>query len=84
MIGAGMSTGISPFALLWPTFALVALILAVWLALVVKRLRHVKANPPTRNLANLFEMPVLYFALVPPCSCSGRSRPRSSRSPGST
>ena len=65
MIGAGMSTGISPFALLWPTFALVALILAVWLALVVKRLRHVKANPPTRNLANLFEMPVLYFALVP-------------------
>ena len=86
MIGPGMGAGISPFALLWPTFALVALILAVWLALVVKRLRYVKANPPNRetfasgdamrryfapvetpanNLANLFEMPVLYFALVP-------------------
>ena len=78
--------GYSPFALLWPTFALVALVFVVWLTLVVKRLGHIKRNPPTRetfasgdaaqryfepvalpanNLANLFEMPVLYFALVP-------------------
>ncbi|HEX8383679.1 MAG TPA: MAPEG family protein [Sphingomonas sp.] len=78
--------GTSPFALLWPTFALVALIMGVWLTLMVRRLRHVKKNPPTRetfasgdaarryfepvetpadNLANLFEMPVLFFALVP-------------------
>lgn len=76
----------SPFALLWPTFALVALVLAVWFTLLIQRMRHIKANPPTResfatgeaarryfqpvempanNLANLFEMPVLYFALVP-------------------
>jgi hypothetical protein len=81
-----MGTNGSPFALLWPTFALVALIFAVWLALVVKRLGHIKRNPPTKetfasgdaasryfepvalpanNLTNLFEMPVLYFALVP-------------------
>lgn len=38
----------SPFALLWPTFALVALILIVWSALAVRRVRHVRANPPTR------------------------------------
>lgn len=79
-------SAMSPFALLWPTFALVALILGVWSALLFRRLRHIRANPPGRedlaggeaarryfapvempanNLANLFEMPVLYFALVP-------------------
>lgn len=76
----------SPFALLWPTFALVALILGVWFTLFIQRMRHLKRTPPSRadfetgaaarryfepvempanNLANLFEMPVLFFALVP-------------------
>ena len=75
-----------PFAILWPTFALVALILVVWVTLVVKRIGHMRATPPgaddfasgdaalryfrpvelpANNLANLFELPVLYFALVP-------------------
>ncbi|MGN6620036.1 MAG: MAPEG family protein [Sphingomonas sp.] len=75
-----------PFAILWPTFALVALIFVVWLVLFVQRFAHLKRNPPSdsdlasgesakryfgpvempaNNLANLFEMPVLYFALVP-------------------
>ncbi|WP_375428314.1 MAPEG family protein [uncultured Sphingomonas sp.] len=78
--------GLSPFALLWPTFALVAVIMAVWATLFVRRMRHIGRNPPkaedfatgeaasryfqpvempANNLANLFEMPVLYFALVP-------------------
>ena len=73
-------------AILWPTFALVALVFAVWLTLFVQRLGHIRRNPPGpddfttgdaamryfrpvempgNNLANLFEMPVLYFALVP-------------------
>ncbi|KQS01337.1 hypothetical protein ASG11_16760 [Sphingomonas sp. Leaf357] len=73
-------------AILWPTFALVALVFAVWFTLFVQRTRHMKRNPPSgsdfasgeaalryfrpvempaNNLANLFEMPVLYFALVP-------------------
>lgn len=72
--------------IIWPTFALVALILVVWATLAVTRMRHIRRNPPRRedfvsaeaarryfqpvempanNLANLFEMPVLYFALVP-------------------
>ncbi len=72
--------------ILWPTFAMVALVLVVWCAMVVQRLRHLKNNPPatadmatasatTRyfevaesasgNLRNLFEMPVLFFAIVP-------------------
>jgi hypothetical protein len=72
--------------ILWPTFALVALIFVVWLTLFVQRIRHIKRNPPraedfatgtgatryfepvempANNLRNLFEMPVLYFALVP-------------------
>ena len=72
--------------ILWPTFALVALIFAVWFLLFMARFRHMRRNPPTaesfadgeaamryfrpvempaNNLANLFEMPVLYFALVP-------------------
>ena len=75
-----------PFAILWPTFALVALIFVVWVVLVVSRLGHIKRNPPTAesfasgnaardyftpvempaaNLANLFELPVLFLALVP-------------------
>ncbi len=73
-------------AILWPTFALVALIFAVWFTMFVQRLALMKRVPPTRdsfttgtsarayfepvempanNFANLFEMPVLYFALVP-------------------
>lgn len=73
-------------AILWPTFALVALIFAVWITLFVQRFGHIRRNPPTardfadgeaamryfrpvempaNNLANLFEMPVLYFGLVP-------------------
>ena len=76
----------SPFSLLWPTFALVALIFVVWAAMLVQRFAHMRRNPPERgdplsgaaaksyfgqadmpanNLANLFELPVLYFALVP-------------------
>ena len=72
--------------ILWPTFALVALVFVVWFTLVLQRFRHMKRNPPAaadfadgesalryfrpvempaNNLANLFEMPVLYFALVP-------------------
>ncbi len=73
-------------AILWPTFALVALIFAVWVQVPLRRVAFIKANPPRRetfasgaaardyfapvdlpanNLANLFEMPVLFFALVP-------------------
>jgi hypothetical protein len=72
--------------ILWPTFALVALIFIVWFTLFVARFRHIRRNPPcaadfatgeaamryfepvempANNLRNLFEMPVLYFALVP-------------------
>ena len=75
-----------PFAILWPTFALVLLIFVVWCVLFVQRFRHMRRNPPTEadlatgdgalryfqpvemaanNLRNLFEMPVLYLALVP-------------------
>ncbi len=75
-----------PFAILWPTFAMVALVFIVWVTLVVQRLGHLKRNPPTaetfadgpsalayfrpvempaNNLANLFEMPVLFLALLP-------------------
>jgi hypothetical protein len=73
-------------AILWPTFALVALIFAVVIAMASKRFAYMKTTPPRRenfissasqkayfapvdspasNLANLFEMPVLFFALVP-------------------
>lgn len=76
----------SPFALLWPVFALVALVFAVWVTLFVQRIGHMRREPPDRddlatgdaarryfapvempanNLANLFELPVLFFALVP-------------------
>jgi hypothetical protein len=72
--------------ILWPTFALVALVFAVWFTMFVQRTRHMARTPPgegdfadaeaamryfrpvampANNLANLFEMPVLYFALVP-------------------
>ncbi len=81
-------------AILWPSFALVAVIFAVWLTLFVQRFGHMRAHPPTRedfahsaaamryfrpvempanNLANLFEMPVLYFALVPLLLVSGHA-----------
>jgi hypothetical protein len=73
-------------AILWPTFVLVALIYGVWFFMFVKRVGHMRRNPPAaadfadgeaamryfrpvempaNNLRNLFEMPVLYFALVP-------------------
>ena len=72
--------------ILWPTFALVALVMIVWFTLFFQRFGHMRRNPPSakdfasgasamdyfrpvempaNNLANLFEMPVLYFALVP-------------------
>lgn len=72
--------------ILWPSFALVALIFVVWFTLFVQRMAHIRRNPPkpddfatgaaamryfepvempANNLRNLFEMPVLYFALVP-------------------
>ena len=75
-----------PFGILWPTFALVALIFVVLIVLVIQRFGHVRRHPPreadladsesinryfspiepsSNNLKNLFEMPVLYFALVP-------------------
>ena len=75
-----------PFAILWPTFALVALIVLIWFWLVFARMGHIRRNPPkaedfasgenalryfqpvempSNNFSNLFEMPVLYFALVP-------------------
>lgn len=73
-------------AILWPTFALVALMFIVYLMMFVKRFGHIRANPPrdadlatgeaalryfepvempANNYRNLFEMPGLYFALVP-------------------
>ncbi len=73
-------------AILWPTFALVALAFLVSLTLVRARIGHMRRHRPrmadltdgeamrayfrpverpAANLANLFEMPVLYFALVP-------------------
>ena len=72
--------------IIWPTFAMVALVFAVWMTMFVQRARHMKATPPraedfatgdasrryftpvempANNLVNLFELPVLYFALVP-------------------
>ncbi|MEP7211328.1 MAG: MAPEG family protein [Alphaproteobacteria bacterium] len=75
-----------PFAILWPTFVLVALIYAVWFVMYVQRFALMKRTPPTAddfatmdggrryfapvempaaNFTNLFEMPVLFFALVP-------------------
>jgi hypothetical protein len=73
-------------AILWPTFALVALIFLVGITLLQARIGHMRrqrpraadladgdatrayfrpVERPAANLANLFEMPVLYFALVP-------------------
>lgn len=73
-------------SILWPTFALAALAFAMFLMMFVKRLGHIRANPPgaedlasgeaamryfapvempANNYRNLFEMPVLFFALVP-------------------
>ncbi|MES2444226.1 MAG: MAPEG family protein [Pseudomonadota bacterium] len=75
-----------PLSILWPTFALVALIIVIWWWLFLARMGHIRRNPPRRedfatgedalryfqpvempanNYRNLFEMPVLYFALVP-------------------
>jgi len=77
---------VQPLGILWPTFALVALIFTVWFILFVQSIGHMRRNPPraediatgeaamryftpvempANNLRNLFEMPVLYFALVP-------------------
>ncbi|MFD1035342.1 MAPEG family protein [Sphingomonas hankookensis] len=73
-------------AILWPTFALVALVFLVSLTLMRARIGHMRRHRPqaadladgdamrayfrpverpAANLANLFEMPVLYFVLVP-------------------
>lgn len=73
-------------SILWPTFAMAALAFAMFLMMFVKRLGHIRANPPAaddlasgeaamryftpvempaNNYRNLFEMPVLFFALVP-------------------
>jgi len=73
-------------AILWPTFALVALIFIVSVTLLRARVAHMRRQPPrahdfadteasrayfrsverpAANLANLFELPVLYLALVP-------------------
>lgn len=73
-------------AILWPTFAMVALIFGVWFVLYVQRFALMKRQPPTaedfasgeaakryfqpaempaNNFINLFEMPVLFLALVP-------------------
>lgn len=75
-----------PFAILWPTFAMVLLIFVVWFVMYVQRFGHMRRTPPSdadfatgaaalryfapvemaaNNLRNLFEMPVLFFALVP-------------------
>ncbi len=75
-----------PIDILWPTFALVAWIYAIWFLMYVQRFALMRRTPPTlddfatmeagrryfspvempaANLINLFEMPVLYFALVP-------------------
>ena len=75
-----------PIALLWPSFAMVALIFVVWITLFAQRINLIRRQPPgpedfattaaaaryfepaemaANNLRNLFEMPVLYFALVP-------------------
>lgn len=80
--------------LLWPTFALVALVFVVWFTLFAQRIRHMRLSPPrpadfadgeagrryflpvempANNLANLFEMPVLYFALVPLLILTGQA-----------
>ncbi len=81
-------------ALLWPTFALVTLILLVAILVLHRRVRHMRRHPPGRddvanpealaayfrpaalpaaNLANLFELPVLYFALVPLLLLTGQA-----------
>ncbi|MBJ6120612.1 MAPEG family protein [Sphingomonas mollis] len=72
--------------IMWPTFAMVALIFTTWSTMLVQRLGHLKRTPPSaddfatasatnryfdgvdtaaNNLRNLFEMPVLFFAIVP-------------------
>lgn len=82
--------------ILWPTFALVALVMIVWFTLFVQRTAHMKRTPPTagtfdtnsaslayfepvampaNNLANLFEMPVLFFAIVPLLVIGGMASP---------
>lgn len=73
-------------AILWPVFALVAWIYAVWFWMYVERFALMRRTPPgaedfatmeagrryfapvempAANFSNLFEMPVLFFALVP-------------------
>ncbi|WP_375271185.1 MAPEG family protein [Sphingomonas sp.] len=80
--------------LLWPTFALVALVFVVWGTLFVQRMAHMRRTRPktadfasgeaarryfqpvelpANNLANLFELPVLYFALVPLLIVTGQA-----------
>jgi len=80
--------------MLWPTFALVALVFAVWATMFVQRMAHMRrrrprhddfasgeaarryfqpVEMPANNLANLFELPVLYFALVPLLIVTGQA-----------
>ena len=72
--------------ILWPSFALVALIFFIWFVMYVQRFALMRRRPPSdadfatgeagrryfqpvehpaNNFMNLFEMPVLFFALVP-------------------
>lgn len=39
----------STTAILWPSFALVALVIVVWFVLVIARMRHIRTTPPTRE-----------------------------------
>jgi hypothetical protein len=80
--------------LLWPTFALVALVFVVWGTLFAQRMAHMRRRKPSlddfasgeaarryfqpvempaNNLANLFELPMLYFALVPLLIVTGQA-----------
>lgn len=82
--------------ILYPTFALVALIFIVFGTMFVSRGRHMRASPPrgdtfdngdsamryfqpvempANNYRNLFEAPVLYFALVPLLLVTGQAGP---------
>ncbi len=75
-----------PIDILWPTFALVALIWVVWFVMYIQRFALMRRQPPTpedfasgesakryfqpaeapaNNFINLFELPVLFLALVP-------------------
>jgi len=74
-----------PFSILWPTFALAALVFIVWTVMIAHRIGghwHDRPQPEdvaargeaalpysvgasANNFHRLFEIPMLYFALVP-------------------